>query len=197
MKEVVTRDVEETSGGRIQALEGGISEQKQFVETKIADIFEAIRLLQTNHIPTNASKSGERINTDASQRFNDMQYNDLNRQNRHQSHPTYSGMTRMARVDFPRFNGENVKEWLFKVKEFFAIDTTPMEIRVRLASIHFDQMAAAWHQSIAQSEQDAYVIENWEQYKVLLKERFEEVLDDPIAELKKLQETGDISHYHA
>lgn len=58
-------------------------------------------------------------------------------------------------------------------------------------------MAAAWHQSLAQSEQDAYVIEDWEQYKVLLKERFEDVLDDPIAELKRLQETAGISDYHA
>lgn len=83
------------------------------------------------------------------------------------------------------------------MEEFFAIDNTPVEIRVRLASIHFDQMAAAWHQSIVQSKEDAYVIEDWEQYKVLLKERFEEFLDDPIAELKKLQETEGISHYHA
>ena len=48
-------------------------------------------------------------------------------------------------------------------------------------------MAAAWHQSLAQSEQDAYVIEDWGQYKVLLKERFEDVLDDPIADLEKLK----------
>lgn len=52
-------------------------------------------------------------------------------------------MTRLAKVDFPRFNGENVKEWLFKVEEFFGIDNTPFEIRVRLASIYFDQIASA------------------------------------------------------
>ena len=106
-------------------------------------------------------------------------------------------MTRLAKVDFLRFNGENVKEWLFKVEEFFVIDNTPIDLRVQLASIHFDQMAAACHQSLAQSEQDAYVIEDWEQYKVLLKERFEDVLDDPIADLKKLQETAGIADYHA
>lgn len=70
-------------------------------------------------------------------------------------------MTRLARVDFPRFNGENVKGWLFKVEEFFAIDNTPPELRVRLASIHFDQLAAEWHQSVVQSEEDAYVIDDW------------------------------------
>lgn len=117
--------------------------------------------------------------------------------NRQVSQYNYNCMTRMAKVYFPRFNGENVKDWLFKVKEFFGIDNTPIEIRVRLASIHFDQIAAAWHQSLVQSEQDAYVIEDWEQYKVLLKERFEDALDDPIAELKKLQETEGITAYHA
>lgn len=106
-------------------------------------------------------------------------------------------MTRLAKVDFPRFNGDNVKEWLFKVEEFFGIDNTPTDLKVRLASIHFDQIAAAWHQALAQSEQDAYVIADWEQYKVLLKERFEDVLDDPIADLKKLQETVGIGDYHA
>lgn len=90
-----------------------------------------------------------------------------------------------------------MKGWLFKVEEFFAIDNTPRELRVRLASIHFDQLAAEWHQSVAQSEVDAHVVEDWEQYKRLLKERFEEVLDDPIAELKRLQETEGIAHYHA
>lgn len=61
-------------------------------------------------------------------------------------------MTRLAKVDFLRFNDENVKEWLFKVEEFFGIDNTPIDLRVRLASIHFDQMAAACHQSLAQSD---------------------------------------------
>lgn len=125
------------------------------------------------------------------------QTNDLNRRYRQGNHPNYAGMSRLRRVDFPRFNGDCVKDWLFKVEEFFAIDNTAHELRVRLASIHYDQMAAAWHQSVAQSEIDAYALEDWEAYKILLKERFEEVIDDPIAELKRLQETGSISNYHA
>lgn len=47
------------------------------------------------------------------------------------------------------------------MEEFFAIDNTPPELRVRLASIHFDQLAAEWHQSVVQSEEDAYVIDDW------------------------------------
>lgn len=36
---------------------------------------------------------------------------------------------------------------------------------------------------------------DWATYKVLLNERFEDVFDDPIAELKQLQETGEIGEY--
>lgn len=115
----------------------------------------------------NASTSGERNNVDPAQHFSDTQYHDQNRHHRQQIPYNYAGMTRLAKVDYPRFTGDDVKEWLFKVGEFVAIDNTPREIRVRLASIHFDKMAAAWHQSIVQSEQDVYVIEEWEQYKVL------------------------------
>lgn len=145
-------------------------------------MIEAFKLM-TNNNPMNAATSANHM----AEHF---------RHHRQGIPSTYAGMTRLAKVDFPRFNGENVKEWLFKVEEFFGIDNTPVELRVRLASIHFDQMDAAWHQSLAQSEQDAYVIEDWNQYKVLLKERFEDVLDDPIAVLKRLQETAGISDYH-
>uniref|UniRef100_A0A0D3CPV6 Retrotransposon gag domain-containing protein n=1 Tax=Brassica oleracea var. oleracea TaxID=109376 RepID=A0A0D3CPV6_BRAOL len=127
------------------------------------EMIETFRLMTSNN-PMNASRS-------------ETQQNDQYRRHRNGHQYNYNGMTRLAKVDFPRFNGDNVKEWMFKVEEFFGIDNTPVELKVRLA-IHFDQTAAAWHQSLAQSEQDAYVIEDWEQYKILLKERFEDVLDD-------------------
>ncbi|CAN8265537.1 unnamed protein product [Cochlearia groenlandica] len=37
------------------------------------------------------------------------------------------------------------------------------------------------------------VLKDWETYKMLLRERFEDVFDDPIAELKQLQETDGTS----
>lgn len=189
-KEVLARDVEDVIGNRIQALEGAFTEQRQFVETKIADIFEAIRLLTVNQALTSGGQGHGNQSPE-------IHFHDQNRHHRQGNQANYAGMSRLGRVDFPRFDDDCVKDWLFKVEEFFAIDNTPHELRVRLASIHYDKLAAAWHQSVAQSDVDAYVLEDWEQYKILLKGRFEEVLDDLIAELKRLHETYGIRNYHA
>ena len=185
-EEHVARDTDGTIVSRFEALERAIelqNERHAKTDENMREMIETFRLMTSNN-PMKASTS-------------ETQPNDQYRRHRNGNQYNYNGMTRLAKVDFSRFNGDNVKEWMFKVEEFFGIDNTPVELKVRLAAIHFDQTAAAWHQSLAQSEQDAYVIEDWEQYKILLKERFEDVLDDLIAELKRLQETAGISDYHA
>ena len=110
--------------------------------------------------------------------------------------PHYNGITRLGRLDFPRFNGDKVREWLFKVEEFFLIDGTPDDIKVRISSIHFDVPASTWHQAIMQSDLGVDLLLDWKSYRLLLVERFEEVLDDPIADLKNLQETDGIAEYN-
>lgn len=57
-------------------------------------------------------------------------------------------------------------------------------------------VAATWHQSVVQEEDNQNLLFNWPLYKSLLVERFEELFDDPIVELKKLQETDGIVDYH-
>ncbi|CAL9231994.1 unnamed protein product [Arabidopsis halleri] len=108
----------------------------------------------------------------------------------------YSGVTRLAKLDFPRFGGNRVRDWLFKVEQFFSLDCTPDEFKVRMCSIHFDGLAEAWHQSLYESDLGTKVMNDWIGYKKLLLERFDEVLDDPMAELKRLQETNGIKEYH-
>lgn len=49
--------------------------------------------------------------------------------------------TRISKVDFPRFDGKKVKDWLHKCDQFFLLDETPPESRVRLASIHLEGLA--------------------------------------------------------
>ena len=50
---------------------------------------------------------------------------------------TYSCYTRLARLDFPRFNGEGIKNWLVQCETFFSVDNTPKDFKVRLAMVHF------------------------------------------------------------
>ncbi|KAG7579311.1 Integrase catalytic core [Arabidopsis thaliana x Arabidopsis arenosa] len=108
----------------------------------------------------------------------------------------YGNLTRLGKIDFPRFDGTRIKEWLFKVEEFFGIDRTPEDLKVKMAAIHLDSHASTWHQSFIQSSDGLEVLYDWKGYVKLLKERFEDESDDPMAELKKLQETGGIVEYH-
>lgn len=62
------------------------------------------------------------------------------------------------------------------------------ESKVGIASVHFDGITGTWHQSLLQEKDYRVIVRNWRAYKNLLRERFEEVLDDPIADLKELNE---------
>lgn len=124
-------------------------------------------------------------------------HEEQNRPNLHLHHPNYIGMTEMTKIEFPRFDGNKFKEWLGKAEHFFVIDMTQEEKKVGIVSMHFTDEAATWHLALIQEDVDAIVLSSWRVYKSRLKERFEEVLDDPMAELKELKETSGIIEYNA
>lgn len=103
-------------------------------------------------------------------------------------------MRRLGKLDFPRFCGDGVQDWLFKVEQFFKVDHTPDDSKISTVSIHLDGLAAQWHQNMLADEENVL---DWPTYRSRVKEKFEEVCEDPISELKKLQETEGIVEYHA
>lgn len=48
---------------------------------------------------------------------------------------------KISKVEFPKFDGKKVKDWLYKCNQFFLLDETPQDLRVRLASIHLEGLA--------------------------------------------------------
>jgi len=82
------------------------------------------------------------------------------------------------------------------VEKFFGSEFTPEEMKVKMAAIHFDSHASTWHHLFIQSCTGLDVLYNWPEYVKLLKDRFEDACDDPMAELKKLHETDGIVEYH-
>ena len=54
---------------------------------------------------------------------------------------SYSCGTRLARIDFPRFSGDDVKQWLIQCDTLFSIDNTLEEFKVRLTVVHFEGKA--------------------------------------------------------
>lgn len=70
-------------------------------------------------------------------------------------------MTRLTKIEFPRFDGSKMKEWFPKAEQFFFIDETPEDSKVSIAYMHFDGDAAAWHQALVQEDVEALILRNW------------------------------------
>ncbi|XP_019462912.1 PREDICTED: uncharacterized protein LOC109361830 [Lupinus angustifolius] len=107
----------------------------------------------------------------------------------------YSCQTRLLRIDFPRFAGENVKEWVYKCETYFMIDDTPEEVKVKLAIMHFEGKALKRHHAYVKSSW-TNSLPSWNEYVNILVERFGDLCDDPMADLMKLRHKGTINDYH-
>lgn len=194
----VSRDLEAANASRFEAIEKAIALQNE----KSAQLDENVRELidvfkqMSNTMPMNTSTSGEAQNRDGAN-GGDNHQNEIHRFHPYGHRPNPMGITRLTKIDFPRFYGNKIKEWFGKAEQFFLIDNTPEEAKVGIASMHFDGEASTWHQALMQEDDDALILRSWRGYKIRLKERFEEIFDDPMAELKELRETYGIADYNA
>jgi len=60
-------------------------------------------------------------------------------------------LSRLSRVEFPKFWGEDVQGWIYKCEQFFEVDNLEEGMKVRVASIHLSEKALQWHQSFMRS----------------------------------------------
>ncbi|WZZ27587.1 hypothetical protein YC2023_010988 [Brassica napus] len=202
----VSRNLEAANASRFETIEKAIALQNEkaiaLQNEKSAQLDENMRELidvfkqMSNTMPMNTSTSGEAQNRDGAHGGENHQ-NEIHRFHPYGHRPNPMGMTRLTKIDFPRFDGNKIKEWFGKAEQFFLIDNTPEEAKVGIASMHFDGEASTWHQALMQEDDDALILRSWRGYKIRLKERFEEIFDDPMAELKELREIDGIADYNA
>ena len=107
----------------------------------------------------------------------------------------YAGYTRLSRIEFPRFNGDNVKEWLYQCETYFLMDETPLEVKTKLAIMHLEGKAFKWHHASRKILWSKH-LPSWGEYVQFLTERFGNACDDPMVKLMNLREKGTISEYH-
>ncbi|GKB70100.1 hypothetical protein Tco_0931512 [Tanacetum coccineum] len=62
-----------------------------------------------------------------------------------------SRFSRMSKLEFPKFYGDDVQGWMFKVKQFFSRDNIPEGDRVRMVSIHMHDTTLTWHLQFIES----------------------------------------------
>ena len=102
--------------------------------------------------------------------------------------------TRLPRIDFPKFEGDDVQGWIYKCEQFFEVDSVPEHRKVQIASIHLWGRALIWHQSLMKRVVGQEL--TWEEYKRTILARFgASPFDDPVAELMKLKQIGSVSQY--
>lgn len=91
----------------------------------------------------------------------------------------------MPRVDFPKFDGTNPRDWMLKCNNYFKIiPNIPYSKRVTLASMQFEGKAAQWYQNIAQKNLEF----TWDQFLQLISAQFDELKENTIIpEFNKLR----------
>lgn len=98
--------------------------------------------------------------------------------------------TRLTKIGFPRFDGTELREWIYRCEQFFMLDGTPPEMKVRLASLHMVGTALQWHHIFVSNRFGNFP--SWPEYIVAVSARFGETYDDPLAELVGLKQSGDL-----
>ncbi|GJW78910.1 putative mitochondrial protein [Tanacetum coccineum] len=59
----------------------------------------------------------------------------------------YQLVNRLTKLEFPAFNGDRFKEWSYRCQQFFKINETPKNLKIRLVAIHLRGEALSWHQA--------------------------------------------------
>jgi hypothetical protein len=72
-------------------------------------------------------------------------------------------------MDFPHFDGINVRIWLDKCLAYFHIYTIPPDFRVTTASLHMTDKVAHWFQSYKHSTGS----HTWEHFAIEVSREFE------------------------
>lgn len=99
-------------------------------------------------------------------------------------------------MEFPKFDGEDLKSWLYKVEQFFSAEDVSVNQRLKLEALHFEELALQWHQGFLRSR-PAYPPLTWDEYVYALADRFGAEYLDPMTELVRLKQTGSVKDFQA
>ncbi|GJX19436.1 putative mitochondrial protein [Tanacetum coccineum] len=106
--------------------------------------------------------------------------------------PNNTPYGKLIRIEFPKFSGDDVKDWVYRCKQFFKVDGVPDGRKIQLASMHMFDATLVWYQQYMKKYPDNTL---WEHFEVEVVKRFGVLYDDPIVELKNLKQTGSVQHY--
>nr|GEW16251.1 putative mitochondrial protein [Tanacetum cinerariifolium] len=106
--------------------------------------------------------------------------------------PNNTPYGKLIRIEFLKFSGDDVKDWIYRCKQFFKMDGVPDRRKIQLASMHMFDAALVWYQHYVKKYPDNTP---WEHFEVEVVKRFGVLYDDLIVELKNLKQTGSVQTY--
>lgn len=103
--------------------------------------------------------------------------------------------TRSYQVEFPKFDGVGLRDWLYKCDQFFDVDETPEDLKVKLASCKLEGKALQWHQAYMKGGLTREW-PRWSEYVRCLYSRFgSDLFDDPMGDFKDLRQISSAQDY--
>ncbi|KAK4271779.1 hypothetical protein QN277_020420 [Acacia crassicarpa] len=105
----------------------------------------------------------------------------------------YQPPTRFIRMEFPRFQRSDVIGWIQECERYFELEGIPDNERVQLARKNLDEKGYIWDLAFMEEKQGLAV--SWLEYTHALRVRFGSPYDSPMADVKRLYQTGSLDGY--
>nr|XP_043620521.1 uncharacterized protein LOC122592345 [Erigeron canadensis] len=103
---------------------------------------------------------------------------------------------RFTKIEFPKFEGDNVEDWIYKCEHFYTIDATPETSKIRYVAIHITGRALSWHQGYMKSSGKTMENITWDEYSRSTMARFSTThMEDAMGALKALVQEGELDEY--
>ena len=100
---------------------------------------------------------------------------------------------RSVKLDFPRFDGSEVLQWIIKAEQFFHYYHTPEDQRLTIAAIHMDTDVVPWFQMMLKTN----LFQSWTLFTKALETKFGPSLYEcPRSTLFKLSQTTSVSEFY-
>ena len=99
-----------------------------------------------------------------------------------------------VQIQFPMFDGAYFRDWRAKTKQFFELEATLIAHCGRLLLLSMDGKAFSWQRHYIQ--QPSFKDKSWKQILQNVAYQFDDnAFDDPVSELSRLKQEGDLGEY--
>jgi len=106
--------------------------------------------------------------------------------------------SKMAKLEFPRYSGQDPTEWFNRVDQFFEFQNTPANQKVSLASFHLEGEANQWRQWARRTYKEEGRIMTWEAFEDELWARFGPIdCEDFDEALSRIKQVGSLRDYQS